>query len=87
MAEYHVGCGPISGEIFAGTLSKNKDRWLNRSTVTDEAINAVRDHLVDMARREHREWYGYEWYLKDGRKVALSIKIEEGHKEGGEVND
>ena len=83
MTEYHVGCGPISGEIFAGTLSKNKDRWLNRSTVTDEAINAVRDHLIVMAKQEHKEWYGYEWSLKGGGKVTLSIKIEEGHKEDG----
>ena len=49
MPEYHVGCGPISGEM----------------------------------KREHREWYGYEWSLKDGRKVTLGIKIEEGHKENG----
>lgn len=81
LAEYHVGCGPISGEIFAGTLSKNKDRWINRSTVTDEAIGAVRDHLVDMARRDKRNTYGYEWTLKNGGKVTLMVKVEEGSKD------
>ena len=81
MAEYHVGCGPISGEIFAGTLSKDKSKWLNRSVATDEAINAVRDHLVSMARIDKRNTYGYEWTLKNGGKVTLMVKIEEESKD------
>lgn len=39
MAEYHVGNG--FENIYAGTLSKDGKRWLNKSDVTDEAIGAV----------------------------------------------
>ena len=45
MAEYHVGCGAFG--IYAGTLEqRNKSLWKNKSEVTDEAIEAVRDYMV-----------------------------------------
>lgn len=45
MANYHVGCG-ITG-IFAGTLNKKGDMWLNKSDVTDEALIAAAQFLLD----------------------------------------
>lgn len=47
MTEYHVGNG--FANIYAGTLSKNKTRWLNKSDVTDEAIAAVFSWMKDKA--------------------------------------
>lgn len=47
MADYHVGAGEITGEIYAGVLTKNGKSWRNRSIVTDAAICAVRDHLIN----------------------------------------
>ena len=45
MAEYHVGCGAFG--IYAGTLnSKNKSLWQNKSDVTDEAVSAVAQYLL-----------------------------------------
>lgn len=45
MAEYHVGCGAFA--IYAGTLnSKNKNLWQNKSEVTDEAVSAVAQYLL-----------------------------------------
>ena len=44
MAEYHVGCGAFG--IYAGTLNKNKTMWQNKSEVTEEAIGAVMDYMV-----------------------------------------
>lgn len=45
MAEYHVGCGAFG--IYAGTLnSKNKSLWQNKSEVTNEAISAVAQYLL-----------------------------------------
>lgn len=44
MTEYHVGCG-ITG-IFAGTLNKKGDTWVNKSDVTDEAMGAVGQFLL-----------------------------------------
>lgn len=45
MADYHVGCG-VFGNIYAGRLNKNGDKWLSRSEVTKEALGAVAQHLL-----------------------------------------
>lgn len=46
MSEYHVGCGSFG--IYAGTLnSKNRSLWKNKSDVTDEAVIAVAQYLID----------------------------------------
>lgn len=45
MAEYHVGCGAFA--IYAGTLnSRNKSLWQNKTEVTDEAVSAVAQYLL-----------------------------------------
>ena len=76
MADYHVGTGAITGEIYAGVLSKDSKTWRNRSIVTDEAICAVRDHLINQMEQNKQEWFGYEWTRKDGRKVVLSLSVK-----------
>ena len=76
MAIYHIGAGEITGEIYAGVLAKDSKSWRNRSVVTDEAICAVRDHLVNQANQNKQDWFGYEWSRKDGKKVVLSIAIK-----------
>lgn len=80
MAEYHVGCGAFG--IYAGTLnSKNKSLWRNKTECTDEAINAVRDYMVDncLGGLDCRKAIsgGYEWKLKDGRFVELRVTIKD----------
>ena len=85
MAEYHIGCGAFA--IYAGTLNaKNKNLWQNKTECTDEAINAVRDYMVqellggfDCKKAENG---GYAWTLKDGRTVELRIAIKEERREG-----
>ena len=74
MAEYHVGCG-LSG-IFAGTLKKNGEVWMNKSNVTDEAIDAVRDYFFGKMETEGETSYGYSWKLSDGRVLKLVLVIE-----------
>lgn len=45
MAEYHVGCGAFG--IYAGTLnSRNKNMWQNKTDVTNEAVCAVAQYLL-----------------------------------------
>ena len=79
MPEYHVGCGAFG--IYAGTLnSKNKNLWQNKSEVTDEAINAVRDYMVQNELGGYDteiKTQGYIWTLKDGRIVELRITIKD----------
>jgi len=71
MAEYHVGCG-IAG-IYAGTLSKKGDRWLNKSDVTDEAFRAVAQYCID-----HNESMSFNYY---GKRYRLEVKAESEGKE------
>jgi len=76
MAVYHVGAGEITGEIYAGVLAKDLKSWRNKAIVTDEAICAVRDHLINQANLNKQDWFGYEWSRKDGKKVVLSVVIK-----------
>lgn len=80
MANYHVGAGCFG--IYAGTLNKKGDLWQNKTECTDEAINAVRDYMVqellggfDCTKATSS---GYEWTLKDGRIVELRVTIKDG---------
>ena len=79
MAEYHVRTG-MAG-IYAGTLNKKKTMWQSKTECTDEAINAVRDYMVDELlgglHSGNIEQKGYKWKLKDGRVVKLLIEITE----------
>lgn len=80
MAEYHVGCGAFG--IYAGTLDpKHKSLWRDKSDVTEEAIEAVRDYMVmellggfDCFKASSSGWV---WKLSDGRTVKLSVTIRE----------
>lgn len=67
MTNYHVGCG-ITG-IFAGTLNKKGDMWVNKSDVTDEAISAVAQFLL-----EHEEAMEFIYH---GKRYRLAVEPQE----------
>ena len=67
MAEYHVGNG-FSGRIYAGTLSKDKKRWINKSDVTDEVVAAFYAWL-----QEQYEEAVEETVLDEGQKIEKVI--------------
>lgn len=70
MAEYHVGCG-ITG-IFAGTINKTSTMWVNKSDVTDEAISAVAQYLL-----EHEETMEFNYQGKRYRLAVTQAEKEE----------
>ena len=80
MAVYHVGCGDISGRIYAGTINKKGDRWVNKSDVTEEALAAVRDHLL-MAKnlKENKDAVaiGYQWETSNNKVITLQVIIQD----------
>ena len=84
MAEYHVAAGVFG--IYAGTLMPKKDgkpqMWRNKSDVTDEAICAVRDYMVNECLNEKAGNVrgGFEWTRKDGKRVLLTVEIEDGER-------
>ena len=71
MAEYHVGCG-IAG-IYAGTLNKKKDMWVNKSDVTEEATWSVVQHLYHQIPDGEKE-IAYIFTFGNGNKVRVSVK-------------
>jgi len=70
MAKYHVGCG-ITG-IFAGTINKTGTMWVNKSDVTNEAISAVAQFLL-----EHEVTMNFEYQGKDYRLAVEPQESEE----------
>lgn len=77
MGKYHIGAGLFG--IYAGVL-KNNNEWKDKTDCTEEAINAVRDFMVDdllggtSCSKKNKS--GYSWKLKDGRSVILEIRID-----------
>ena len=61
MAEYHVGCG-ITG-IFAGTLNKKGDMWVNKSDVTDEAMGSVAQYILENSEALEFTYHGKRYRL------------------------
>lgn len=74
MNEYHVSCGMFG--IYAGTVKRNGTEWKDKTRVTDEAIEAVRDWLLSEAQFYNRTFSGYTWTTKDGETVTLKVSIE-----------
>lgn len=68
MAEYHVGCGAFG--IYAGTLKPNGIEWRNKSDVTDEAISATAQYLL-----QHNE--SKLFIYKDKLYRLGAIEVEE----------
>lgn len=68
MAEYHVGIG-FAGVIYAGTLTKDKKRWINKSDVTDEVVAAFWAWL-----QEQYEEATEEIKLKCGQNIERVIR-------------
>lgn len=62
MPDYHVGCGAFG--IYAGTLNRNKTLWQNKSEVTNEAICAVAEYLLQEDKRMSFEKNGKLFELK-----------------------
>lgn len=73
---YHVECSPLTSTIYAGVVNKKGDKWLHKSAVTGEAIEAVRDYLLQTM-GDGQKMTGYQWERKDGKIVELMVKIND----------
>lgn len=71
MAQYHVGCG-LAG-IYAGTLKKSEDEWLNKSDVTNEAINSVVQYMYDKIPKGETG-FAYGFKMRDGKYVRMKVE-------------
>ena len=75
MATYHVGCDN-DNVIYAGTQTKTGS-WNNKSDVTTETLEAVRNHFLNLAAKEQTNEVGYRWEYDNGATVFLKIVIEQ----------
>ena len=77
MATYHVNFNPAVKAIFAGTVNKKGNKWVNKSDVTDEALVAVRELLLDLkaAQKDSPELVGYQWKTTDGQVITINLTV------------
>lgn len=76
MAEYHVGCGAFG--IYAGTLNKKKDRWQNKSEVTEEATHAVVQHVKQEMMLAKESTRADEFTFVDGSVLRVTYEVLKG---------
>ena len=72
MAEYHVGVKKETGVILGGTKTST-GKWKNSSDVTEEAMSAVRDHLLYKMITENKPVY-YAWQYQNGKTIILKLE-------------
>lgn len=72
MTEFRVGCSPITGTIYAGTVREDKKGnmvWTNnRHEVTEMAVDAVVERLFGMPGKMEE----FKWNL-DGKNYVLKL--------------
>ena len=75
MADYHVGCG-IAG-IYAGTLNKKGNMWVNKSEIgcltCAEEHRQLAEWLKDYKRLLEQEPKPGHWIVKQGREQGYDI--------------
>lgn len=76
MAEYHVGCGAFG--IYAGTLNKRKDRWQNKSEVTEEATHAVVQRVKQEMMLDKKSTRTDEFTFIDGSVMRVTYEVLKG---------
>ena len=64
MSDFKVGCSPLSSRIFAGKVLKN-GTWGNvKHDVTDTAVCAVAQHLLQLDEKLQFKYRGKAYELK-----------------------
>lgn len=76
MAEYHVGCGAFG--IYAGTVNKKGDMWLNKTEVTEEATHAVAQHVKQEMMLEKKSIRTDKFNFVDGSVLIAKYEIQKG---------
>ena len=64
MSDFKVGCSPLTSKIFAGKVLKN-GTWGNvKHDVTDTAVGAVAQHLLQLDEKLRFQYRGKTYELK-----------------------
>lgn len=68
MSDYHVGCGLFA--IYAGTLNKKRNMWINKSEVTDEVLGSAAQYMI-----EHQTEFRFKY--RDKKYVMRILEQED----------
>jgi hypothetical protein len=63
MANFKVGCSPITSIIYAGSVSKT-GLWGKKHDVTDSAVGAVAQHLLQLDEKMQFTYKGEQYEIK-----------------------
>jgi hypothetical protein len=63
MENYKVGCSPLTSEIYAGSVSKT-GLWGKKHNVTDTALEAVAQHLLQKDEEMEFQYRGKKFVLR-----------------------
>ena len=64
MTNFKVGCSPITSKLYVGKVLKN-GTWANgKQDVTDSAVGAVAQHLIQIDEKVQFTYNGERYELK-----------------------
>ena len=64
MSEFKVGCSPVTSKIYAGTVLQNGMWGKVKHDVTDTAVSAVAEHLLQLDECMEFKYRGKKYQLK-----------------------
>jgi hypothetical protein len=64
MSEFKIGCSPLTSRLFAGKVLKNGTWGQQRHDVTDTAVGAVAQHLLQLEEKMLFNYKGERYELK-----------------------
>ena len=64
MSEFKIGCSPLTSRLFAGKVLKNGTWGQTRHDVTDTAVGAVAQHLLQLEEKMLFNYKGERYELK-----------------------
>lgn len=64
MSEFKVGCSPLTSRLYAGKVLKDGTWGKGKQDVTDSAVGAVAQHLLQLDERMRFTYRGEEYELK-----------------------
>ena len=64
MSNFKVGCSPVTSRLYAGNVLKNGMWGKTKHDVTDTAVSAVAQHLLQLDERMQFEYQGETYEIK-----------------------
>lgn len=64
MSDFKVGCSPLTSRIYAGKVLKNGTWGANKKDVTDSAVSAVAQQLLQTGEKLQFTYQGEQYELK-----------------------